>query len=195
MWQFCGPNNCIKSMKNYLFILLAFGLFASCKKDEVEPTDDNELITRVDLTFIDPANKSVTFSFQDKDGDPKTAPEKFDKIVLTKGVTYKMRVGIYDDTKTPVSDITEEIEEEADVHLFVFKSTPAGLLTTTITDKDKNNLPVGLASTVAASASAGTGKFNVILKHQPLVNGAKVKTGQEQGGSTDVDLLFDVEVK
>jgi len=95
-------------MKNYLFILLAFGLFASCKKDEVEPTDDNELITRVDLTFIDPANKSVTFSFQDKDGDPKTAPEKFDKIVLTKGVTYKMRVGIYDDTKTPVYDITEE---------------------------------------------------------------------------------------
>ena len=182
-------------MKNYLFILLSFGLFASCKKDNVEPTDDNELITRVDLTFTDPANKSVTFSFQDKDGDPKTAPEKFDKIVLTKGITYKLKVGVYDDTKTPVSDITEEIEEEADVHLFVFKSTPAGLLTTTITDKDKNNLPVGLASSVVTSATAGTGKYNMILKHQPLLNGVKVKTGQEQGGSTDVDLLFDVEVK
>ena len=85
--------------------------------------------------------------------------------------------------------------EEADVHLFVFKSTPAGLLTTTITDKDKNNLPIGLASSVVTSATAGTGKYSVILKHQPLLNGVKVKTGQEQGGSTDVDLLFDVEVK
>ena len=127
------------NMKKYLPILLASLLFTSCKKDEVEPTDDNELITRVELKFTDVTAKStLTFTFQDKDGDPKTAPEKFDKIVLNKGVTYSVSIGVYDDTKSPVMDITQEINEEADVHLFVYKTTPASLLTTTILDKDKN---------------------------------------------------------
>ena len=73
-------------MKKYLPILVAAFLFMSCKKDDdIEPTDDNELITRVELTFINKAtNDIVKYTFQDKDGDPKTAPEKFDKIVLSK---------------------------------------------------------------------------------------------------------------
>lgn len=171
-------------------------LITACKKDDFTPTDDNELITRVELTFTNNATNSVvTYTFQDKDGDPKTAPEKFDKIVLNKGATYSMSIGLYDDTKSPISDITEEVEEESDVHLFVFKTTPASMLATTILDKDKNGLPIGLSTSVLTQSSAGTGKFNVILKHQPELNGKKVKTGQEAGGSTDIDLLFDVEVK
>jgi hypothetical protein len=192
-----GPVKNQLNMKKYLPILFAALLFTSCKKDEeIEPTDDNELITRVELKFTDVASKStLTFTFQDKDGDPKTAPEKFDKIALTKGATYTMAIGVYDDTKSPVKDITEEIMEESDVHLFVFKTTPASLLTTTIQDKDKNGLPIGLDTKVLASSTASTGKFNVVLKHQPELNGVKVKTGQEAGGSTDIDLLFDVEIK
>ena len=183
-------------MKKYLPILLASLLFTSCKKDEVEPTDDNELITRVELKFTDvTAKTTLTYTFQDKDGDPKTAPEKFDKIVLNKGVTYSVSIGVYDDTKSPVMDITQEINEEADVHLFVYKTTPASLLTTTILDKDKNGLPIGLSSSILTQSTAGTGKLNLLLKHQPELNGVKVKTGQEAGGSTDIDLLFDVEVK
>ena len=183
-------------MKKYLPILFVALLFTSCKKDEeIEPTDDNELITRVELKFTDvAANTSLTYTFQDKDGDPKTAPEKFDKIVLNKGVTYTVSVGVYDDTKSPVADITEEIAEESDVHLFVYKTTPAALLTTTILDKDKNGLPIGLSASVLTQSTAGTGKLNLLLKHQPELNGVKVKTGQEAGGSTDIDLLFDVEI-
>lgn len=184
------------NMKKYLPILLASLLFTSCKKDEVEPTDDNELITRVELKFTDlTAKTAIIYTFQDLDGDPKTAPEKFDKIVLNKGVTYSVSIGVYDDTKSPVMDITQEINEEADVHLFVYKTTPASLLTTTILDKDKNGLPIGLSSSILTQSTAGTGKLNLLLKHQPELNGVKVKTGQEAGGSTDIDLTFDVEVK
>lgn len=191
-WWFCVE---LWHMKKYLPILCAVLLFTSCKKDELEPTDDNELVTRVQLTFTDVTSKaSLTYTFQDKDGDPNTAPEKFDKIVLKKGATYTLSVGVYDDTKSPAEDISEEIEEESDVHLFVFKTTPASLFTTTILDKDNNGLPVGLSSSVVTSASAGTGKLNLLLKHQPELNGVKVKTGQEAGGSTDIDLLFDVEI-
>jgi hypothetical protein len=106
-----------------------------------------------------------------------------------------MSLGVYDDTKSPVEDMTEEIEEESDVHLFVFKTTPASLLAITLVDQDKNGLPVGLASSVLTQSTAGTGKLNLLLKHQPELNGVRVKTGQEAGGSTDIDLTFDVEVK
>jgi hypothetical protein len=184
-------------MKKYLAILAAVLLFTSCKKDDnIEPTDDNELITRVELTFKNnTTNAVVKYTFQDKDGDPKTAPEKFDKIVLNKGVTYTMSIEAFDDTKSPVTDITKEIDEESDVHLFVFKTTPASLLAVSILDKDKNGFPIGLSSSAKTSATAGTGKFNVLLKHQPILNGVKVKSGQEAGGSTDIDLTFDLEVK
>jgi len=76
-------------MKKFVLFLILFSLHFSCKKDEVVPTDDNELITTVDLTFTDSNKKVSTFSFQDKDGDAKTPPEKFDKIVLEKryGIT------------------------------------------------------------------------------------------------------------
>jgi hypothetical protein len=183
-------------MKKYLTIaLLSVALF-NCKKDEhLDPHDDNELITRVDLVFTDSANKSTTFSFQDKDGDSRTSPEKFDKIILAKGKDYTLKIEVYDDTKTPAALISEEIAAESDVHLFVFKSNPTGLLTTTLTDKDKNGLPVGLTSTVKTAATAGKGTYQVLLKHQPVLNGVKVKTGREEGGSTDIDLSFEVEVQ
>jgi hypothetical protein len=183
-------------MKKYLTIaLVAFTLFNCKKRDDIEPTDDNELITRVDLIFTDSANKSTTFSFQDKDGDSRTNPEKFDKIVLAKGKDYTLKIEVYDDTKTPAALISEEINQESDVHLFVFKSNPTGLLTTTLIDKDKNGLPVGLTSTVKTAATAGKGTYQVILKHQPELNGIKSKTGKEEGGSTDIDLSFEVEVQ
>jgi hypothetical protein len=183
-------------MKKYLTIaLLSVALF-NCKKDEhLDPHDDNELITRVDLVFTDSANKSTNFSFQDKDGDSRTSPEKFDKIILAKGKDYTLKIEVYDDTKTPAALISEEIAVESDVHLFVFKSNPTGLLTTTLTDKDKHGLPVGLTSTVKTAATAGKGTYQVLLKHQPVLNGVKVKTGREEGGSTDIDLSFEVEVQ
>lgn len=184
-------------MLKHVSILVSVLLFVSCKKDEdIHPTDDNELVTRVELTFTDVvAKSSVTYTFQDKDGDARTAPEKFDKIVLNKGVTYSVTLGVYDDTKSPVEDIAEEIAEESDVHLFVYKTTPSSLFTTTILDKDKNGLPIGLSASILTQSAAGTGKLNLLLKHQPELNGVRVKTGQEAGGSTDIDLLFDVEIK
>ena len=161
----------------------------------MEPTDDNELITRIDLVFTDATNKPTTFSFQDIDGDSRTPPEKFDKIILAKGQTYTLKIEVFDDTKFPVKAISDEILEESDVHLFIFKSNPTGLLITTVTDKDLNGMPVGLSSSVKAASSAGSGLFQVILKHQPELNGVKVKTGKEEGGSTDIDITFEVDVR
>ena len=106
-----------------IFSLVVFSLlFLQCKKQEdVDPTDDNELITTVQLIFTDAANQSTTFTFQDKDGDPKTAPEKFEKITLNKNTDYTLAIKILNESVSPADDITKEIEAEIDSHLFVYK--------------------------------------------------------------------------
>jgi hypothetical protein len=182
-------------MRKLLVFLCILSVSFSCKKEDLEPVDDNELITTVDLIFTDANKKVTTFSFQDKDGDGKTPPEKFDKIVLDKNMAYTMEVHMYDETKNPKLDITEEIESESDVHLFVFKIDPSALFSLKAIDKDKNGLPIGLLSSGTTQNAVGAGKFNLILKHQPPVNGKAVKTGNEAGGSSDIDLIFDLSIK
>jgi hypothetical protein len=182
-------------MRKLLVFLCILSVCFSCKKEDHEPHDDNELITTVDLIFTDANKKVSTFSFQDKDGDAKTPPEKFDKIVLDKNMAYTMEVHMYDETKNPKLDITEDIESESDVHLFVFKIDPSALFSLKAIDKDKNGLPIGLLSSGTTQNAVGAGKFNLILKHQPPVNGKAVKTGNEAGGSSDIDLIFDLSIK
>ncbi len=181
----------------YIFFTLIFSiLFLQCKKqDDVVPTDDNELITTVQLIFTDASNQSSTFTFQDKDGDPKTAPEKFDKITLNKNSDYTLDIKLFDDTKSPALDISKQINDESDSHLFVYKVNPVSLLNIMSADIDKNGLPVGLKGKGKSQYAPGTGKFRLILKHQPPINGVKIKTGNEESGSTDVDLEFDLIIK
>ncbi len=182
-------------MKKVVLFLFFTSLFFSCKKEDLEPVDDNELITTVELTFTDTNKKVSTFSFQDKDGDGKTPPEKFDKIVLDKNMSYSLEINVYDETKNPMVNITEQIKLESDVHLFVFKIAPASLFNLKATDKDKNGLPIGLLSSGTTQNAMGSGKLNLILKHQPPINGKAVKTGSESGGSSDIDLIFDLSIK
>jgi hypothetical protein len=182
-------------MKKSLLFLFLCSVHFGCKKNEVEPMDDNELITTVELTFTDTNKKASTFLFQDKDGDAKTPPEKFDRIVLDKNMLYSLDIHVYDETRSPKVDITEQIKSESDVHLFVFKIDPVALFNLKAIDKDKNGLPIGLLSSGTTQNGLGTGKLNLLLKHQPPINGKLVKTGNESGGSSDIDLNFDLSIK
>jgi len=106
-----------------------------------------------------------------------------------------MDIKVYDETKNPKEDITEQIKLESDVHLFVFKIEPVSIFSLKAIDKDKNGLPIGLLSSGTTQNAVGTGKLNLILKHQPPINGKVVKTGNEAGGSSDIDLVFDLLIK
>lgn len=121
-------------------------------------------------------------------------PSAFDKVVLKPNTSYTLTVEVIDDSKTPPLDITKEIKEEADTHLFVFTSSPASLLTYTYGDQDSRNFPVGLTGT-ARTGAAGTGKLKVQLRHQTPVGCNRVKNGTSAPGSDDVNLDFEVEVK
>ncbi|MEN9959297.1 MAG: hypothetical protein RLZZ474_1541 [Bacteroidota bacterium] len=181
-------------MKNITILSLAlFFVASSCSKEEVEPNDDNELITTVKLSFKSPTGIIKSFYWRDKQGDG--VMDSVDPILLDKNSTYEMSIALLDETKNPVFDISEEIKEEADVHLFIYKATPSGLMSVQIKDLDKNGIPIGLLADIRSQYVAGNGNFQVILKHQPPVNGKAVKTGAEEGGSTDVDVRFPITIQ
>ena len=189
-------NTIALNMKQLFFILLVLVGVLACKKEpEVLPTDDNELITTVELVFTDPVNVSRSFKFRDIDGDTRTKPEAFDTLKLDRNTEYKVSIHIGDESKGAYEDITEDIQEESDVHLFVYRPNPVSLLAIQITDVDKNALPIGLNAKAKTQYFPGSGLLQVMLKHQPPLNGKIVKTGEEEVGSTDLDLSFPLIVK
>ena len=183
-------------MKQFFILSALFLLFSGCSKEEHEPHDDNELITTVKLQFTSvtsPSSPVKTFYWRDLQGDGVV--DSIDPIVLDKNSTYDMEITLLDETKSPATDITKEIENEGDVHLFVYKATPVGLLNHKTKDLDKNGLALGLKGEVKSQYAGGNGKFSVVLKHQPPVNGKATKDGSEEAGSTDLDIEFPVTIK
>ncbi len=153
------------------------------------PTNETELITTFKLIFTDTANSKVYTAFMfDGDGTGPDDPSIFDSIILDAGRVYKTEIFILDETKNPTDSVSNEILNEANDHLFVFKKTGVNL-TVQIADNDNKNLPLGLSSYWTTGA-ASNGTVQVLLKHQP-----GVKDGTEQPGETDVDLTFNCRIK
>lgn len=192
-------------MKYYPYSLLCclFTLIAmtACHKDEQKPNDDTpppnetELITAVKLIFNDSATGAAvdTCAFNDPDGNGGIVPT-IDTLHLAPHSKYKVRIVLLDVTKNPVDSISNDVAEEANEHAFFFHFTNfnAGAgITVTYKDFDSNTppLPLGL-STIWSTGNAGSGKSQILLKHQP-----GVKNGLETPGETDVDVQFPTVIK
>ena len=184
-------NNWIPGLLISLTLLLV-----QCKSaSDVEPDDENELITTVQLEFIPEGSSAIkTFTYRDIDGDGGNTPTRFDTISLSPNTTYQMKIKLLDESKNPAEDISEEVKAKSDEHLFVFTPAPSGLLLYTYGDKDARNLPLGLVGTVKTGA-AGTGTLRLQLRHQPPISGKIVKDGTPNPGSDDVNLNFVLKVK
>ena len=181
-------------MKNILVLHLSIFILglSSCKEKEVEPTEENELITTVKLNFEE-AGVVSSFKYSDPDGDGGAAPT-IDKITLAPNKAYNLTIELLDESKNPAQNIGEEVASEADEHLFIYTPTPSSLLTYTYGDKDSKNLGIGLKGKLITNSS-GTGKLKVQLRHQPPINGTPTKNGSPIPGSDDINIDFNVEVK
>lgn len=173
-------------------LMLAAPLFAtSCKKDkdDPQPDDENELITTVRYTLT-PAGggTAITVQSKDLDGDGGAAPV-VGTLTLAPNTTYTGTISFLDESKTPAEDITAEVSAESQEHLVVYTPNPAGLVTITRTDRDRNNLEVGLTTRLVTTAAA-TGTLQVKLRHQP-----GSKNGTETPGSSDAEVSFPVNVR
>ncbi|WP_064196269.1 MULTISPECIES: hypothetical protein [Emticicia] len=182
-----------KQQNLLLSLLISIGLFiSSCKKDSIETQEENELITTVKLNFTS-GGVTQTFKFNDPDGDGGAAPT-IDNISLKANTTYTLTIQVLDESKSTINDITNEVSAESDEHLFVYTPTPSNLLTYVYGDKDTNGFVIGLTGT-AKTTTAGNGQLKVQLRHQPPVNGKKVKDGTPTPGSDDMNINFNLIVQ
>ncbi|KYP16482.1 hypothetical protein, partial [Flavihumibacter sp. CACIAM 22H1] len=155
------------------------------------PGNEEELITTVVLSFQEiGTTDAFNVVFRDTDGEGGNPPTSFDEIVLKPNADYTCSISLLNESVSPVENITDEIEEEADDHEFFL--LPAGAnISITRTDVDSKNLPVGLNSTWETGA-ASTGTVRVVLKHKP---GSKAAGDAVTKGETDIDLNFTAKVQ
>lgn len=202
-----------------LAVALAVGGLGACgdhhdDDDGHEHEDENEVISRVELTFTPPGGGApLVFAFDDPDGDGG-ASGMSDRVELAVGVEYALAVRFVNTFADPEEDITEEIEAEAEDHLIFVTGDVSGpassaspaLLTHAYADVESDygenavgdDLPVGLANTITGAA-AGEGELRVILRHLPPLNDQPQKTaglpadlaaGRDLPGSVDADITF-----
>jgi len=173
-----------------LLLLFVMGFVSSCKKDD-DPEEENEeeVITTLRMTFSEQgASNTFTVTFQDPDGEGGNAPTVFEDINLAANTVYDVSIELLNESDpNDVEDITEEILEEDNEHLFCF--TPStGELSVQRTDTD-GTFEVGLQSTWTTT-NADNGTVNVTLKHQP----DGVKDGTCSPGDTDIELDFTLNI-
>ncbi|HLP33345.1 MAG TPA: hypothetical protein VK202_07725 [Bacteroidia bacterium] len=192
-------NHILKSTRIFFSVIVISGFFYSCKDKDKDPSNPapinpQELITTVRLILTDTSDSNNTFTVQWKDADgPGALAPVIDTLLLDTSKTYTAVVSVLDETQSPVDDITKEIKEEAESHQFFYtlSSNLTGRVSITRTDKDLNNLPVGLE--LQLSTTAGTsvqGTLNVVLSHYDGVP----KTVSPSAES-DIDITFPVKLK
>lgn len=158
--------------------VLTFGI-ASCKKQ-----NEGEMITDVFLHLTDSTGNSTHIQWQDPDGNGPLAPLVTDTLKLKPG-TYQAEL----EFANGGNKITADILAEGADHLVCFDYSnltmpPFVPFVFEATDKDKNNLPIGITSKWQIKG-AGWGDILITLKHQP-----GIKTGDCSLGETDAQVRF-----
>jgi len=196
------------TIKFQILALMVGLLILGCESDDPQKEDTPELITKATLTFTPAGGGTVvTASASDPDGEGVKDIEVDGAINLTAGVSYTLSLSLINElaeVTSPEYDITEEVEEEGDEHMFFFAwtgdvfSDPAGngnVVNRTgvvnYQDEDGDGLPIGIVTSWTAGATASSGTFRVVLKHQPDL---KTETSSADTGETDLDIEFEINV-
>ncbi len=163
--------------------------------------NEEEIITDVTLTFtpVD-GGDPVIATANDPDGSGPLDLQVDGDINLVESTEYTLTMELLNSIEG--EDITEEIMEEDEEHMFFFAwtegifSDPMGdgnadnrADAVNYNDFDANGQPVGLSTDWTTSAGMTNGTFRVVLKHQP---GIKSATSTIADGGTDVDLTWNV---
>ena len=163
--------------------------------------NEEEIITDVVLTFTPmDGGDVVTARAQDPDGEGVLPLQILDDINLVESTEYRLTVELTNSIEG--EDITQEIREEDDEHMFFFAFTE-GIFSDpegdgnadnrddaiNYVDFDGNGLPVGLSTEWTMADVLQSGTFRVVLKHQP---GVKTATSTIADGGTDIDLTWNI---
>jgi hypothetical protein len=194
-----NPTRHFFKPQSILFVL-ALWFLSGCNNEDPEPSNEEELITTLTLTFqkIDDLGASVglpiSFTWEDLDGSGSTAPT-IDAIGLDAHSRYQVSMTLTDKSKTPQLDVAAEVQEEGHEHQFFYVTSSSLQLSFAYNDQDANSLPIGL-STVATTDHESSGTLHVILRHEPVKEASGVSDGDitNADGETDVDAEFPVSI-
>jgi hypothetical protein len=189
----------MKPFNRLTMFLLAGTLFlGACKKDDPEPVNEQEVITKVTVNFTNTTNSSevVTFTYEDTDGVGGNAPVVTNGT-LKKNTSYNVSVTV---TGEDNEDITAEIAEEKDEHQIYFGFSQTTLFASfEYLDKDSKNQPVGLSSRVTTINNNGGGTLQIILAHEPNktlnVSSSPWVYSSNIGGEQDFNITFNATVQ
>lgn len=170
------------ALRTLLFALLVAGLGTTgCKKDE---DTKQENITRIVVRLSGAGGFSQSFTWSDPDGgDASNATVQPIVIPASAGATLTALIEVYDDTKTPVENLTEEIIEEKNEHLFTFTVTGANL-GIAYDDQDGNGKAFG-QKTVWTKGAASAGAVKISLYHEPSNKDNLASPGGELDATVD----------
>lgn len=192
---------------SWVLLLALFAMISlqSCDDDDTPVAEnEEEVIDQMILTFTPAGSGSpVVVTAFDPDGDG-AADFSTPDINLSANETYTLTLEL--NNTEEAESISEEVEEEADEHMFFFGFT-SGLFTDPSGDgnvdnrgdavnydaseNDSNGYPLGLTTVWQTAATAQSGSFRVILKHQPDI---KTATSTANDGESDIDLTFNLNV-
>ncbi len=199
----------MKTLRLICLMLVSGSLFflSSCKKDDPKPENIPEAITKVTLTFTPTGGAPVVVTATDPDGDGPKPRTLSGLINLVKNVSYTLTITLINELAKPTDpeyNVTEEVEEEGDEHIFFFAwtnntfSNPTGNGNVdnrndplNYKDTDAKGQPIGLTTDWTTINATSSGTFKVILKHQPDIKSA---TTTSNDGETDLDVTFDLAV-
>lgn len=205
--QFLSTQISIRLLMASMVVVLT-ALLSGCGDDDPEKEDTPELITYATLTFTPTGGgASVIVKATDPDGEGVQDLIIDGPINLLTNKTYVLTIELINglaDPSEPEYDITAEVEEEGDEHLFFFGwtnnvfSNPAGngnidnrTDAVNYNDEDDDGLPLGLNTSWTTATTAASGTFRVLLKHQPDLKSA---TSTSSMGESDLDLTFTIAI-
>ncbi|MEH6679248.1 MAG: type 1 periplasmic binding fold superfamily protein [Sediminicola sp.] len=185
----------MKKVKFLVYVSIMGLVLTACSNDDDAPeiVNEEEVITTLTVTLVpEGGGESIILQTQDLDGEGPNAPVVTVSGNLMEGTEYNGSLVVLNETESPAENITEEVEEEADEHQFLF--TVGGNLdvTTTYTSFDGNDDPLGTSFDLTAN-SASSGTLTVTLRHEPK----KPNDGTlaDAGGETDISATFSLIVE
>lgn len=189
-------------------LLIAATIASGCEVDDPQKEEVPELVTTVTLTFVPTSGEDpVSITATDPDGEGVQDITVDGPVRLAATTSYTLQISLVNglaDPTQPEYDVTEEVKEEANEHLFFFSwtnnlfSSPAGdgnvdnrSDEVNYEDEDANGFPLGL-ETSWTTAGLNAGELTIVLKHQPDLKSA---TSDSRTGETDLDITFPVKVE
>ncbi|MCC6412648.1 MAG: hypothetical protein IT270_13375 [Saprospiraceae bacterium] len=178
-----------KHFKLPLFVLLATAgiFFTACNNDDDDGTAQENITTiQVHLTG---AGIDQEFEWNDLDGIGGNNPVIDTIVVPANTGDIFSHIHVYDRSKTPEVDITDEIEAESLEHLITYAVAGANV-NIAYDDTDSNGKPLGIKS-IWTSTGASNGTLRIILYHEP----SNKDNLSDPGGEVDFDVTFPVRIQ